>query len=128
MNTLISERTKEFEKINSQKKPLRGKRLPNNTGLNITDNDFVLMKLKEDEEKKNRKQKAALTKDSNITSTSNSTNIKTIKRRGRPPKKDNGFTQQHHSNDPEIQNSILSLQSVIKMANCILDSEDSDEE
>jgi hypothetical protein len=126
MNTLLSQRTKELEQLYSQKKPPRGKRLPNNTGLNITDDEFVLMKLKESEEKKSRKQKVALIKDSNVTSTS--TNIKTIKRRGRPPKKDNNSTQQHGSNDSEVQNGILSLKSAIKMANCILDSEDSDEE
>jgi hypothetical protein len=73
MNTLLSQRTQELEKINSQTKPLRGERLRNNTGLNITDDEFVFMKMTENEEKKHQKSKPRLSKRSNATSTSSST-------------------------------------------------------
>ncbi len=128
INTLLSERTKELQNLNTKPKPPRGKRLPNNTGLNITDDEFVLSKLKENEEMKNRKQKASLVKDSTTPSESSSTaNTTTTKRRGRPPKKNKESTQPY-SNDPEIQKGILSLQSVITMADSILDSDDSEVE
>ncbi|CAF1496473.1 unnamed protein product, partial [Adineta steineri] len=97
MNTLLSQRTKELEKLNSQKKPLRSKRLPNHTGLNITDDEFILMKMQEAQEKKNQK-------------------IKT-KTRGRPRKNLNNSPVQHHCNDVEIKNAISSLQSAINITN-----------
>ena len=128
VNTLIAQRTKELEKINSQPKPLRAKRLENRTGVNITDDEF-LMKMKENEEKKQRKQKPQSPKLPNAQSTISSTPKVVAKRRGRPPKKTtNNSHQQVYSNDSEVQAGIFSLQSAIKMANSILDTDDSDEE
>ena len=126
MNKLISQRAKELEKINSQSKSPRSKRLANNIGLNVTDDEFLLMKLNENEEEKRQKRKCRQSKHSNVTSTSSSTTTNVTKRRGRPPKKGTDNSQQIHSNDPEIEASICSLQSVINMANYTLNSDDPD--
>jgi hypothetical protein len=128
VNTLLAQRTKELEKINSQRKPLRAKRLINNTGLNITDDEF-LMKTKEKEEKKQQKQKPRSSKLPIAQSTLNSTTNTTTKRRGRPRKVTNNENNQEvYSNNPDIQTGICSLQSSIKMANSILNTDDSDQE
>ena len=60
MNTLISERTREFQQSNSHSKAPRGKRLTNNIGLNITDDALVNMAVKEKEEKKHQSQQSSL--------------------------------------------------------------------
>ena len=85
------------------------------------------MKLNENEEKKRQKQKCRQSKYSNVTSTSSPRITSVTKRRGRPPKKGTDNSQQIHSNDPEVETSICSLQSVINMANYTFNSDDSDE-
>ena len=60
MNTLISERTSAFQQSNSQVKAPRGKRLANNSGLNIIDDALVYMTVKEKQEKKHRSQQSSL--------------------------------------------------------------------
>ena len=60
MNTLISERTREFQQSNSQPKAPDGKRLANNIGLNITNDVLVYMAVKEKEEKKHQSQRFSL--------------------------------------------------------------------
>ena len=85
MNTLISERTREFQQSNSQSKAPRTKCLTNNIGLNITYDALVYMTVKKKEEKKHQSQQSLLSQYSNILSTSEATRV--LKRRGRPPKK-----------------------------------------
>ena len=85
------------------------------------------MKMKENEEKKQRKQKPQSPKLPNAQSTISSTPKVVAERRGRPPKKTtNNSRQQVYSNDSEVQAGIFSLQSAIKMANSVLDTDDSD--
>ena len=60
MNNLICERSRELQQSNSQPKAPRGKRLPNNAGLNITDDNLVYTTIKENEEKKRQSQKPLL--------------------------------------------------------------------
>ena len=47
MNSLICERSRELQQSNSQSKAPRGKRLPNKTGLNITDDNLVYTTVKD---------------------------------------------------------------------------------
>ena len=56
MNNLICERSRALQQSNSQSKAPRGKRLPNNSGLNITDDNLVYTTVKENEEKKRQSQ------------------------------------------------------------------------
>lgn len=126
MNTLLAQRTKEFENLQSVAKPPRGKRLQNKTGLNITDDESVLTHMKENEEKKRRKQKTKATAQDNDPCSSTTTTA-VPKRRGRSAKNNTTQSQPVHSNDPEIQAGISSLSSVIRMANRILNDDDSDD-
>ena len=129
MNTLLSTRTRELEQICSQTKAPRGKRLTSKIGLNITEDEFVLMKMKESEEKKQKIRKPRVPKCPKITSTSASTTTTTTvkKPRGRPPKKNASTNPNVYSNDDEIEAGIRSLQSTIDTANKVLNGEDSDE-
>ena len=128
MNTPLSTRTRELEQICSQTKAPRGKRLTSKIGLNITEDEFVLMKMKESEEMKHKIRKPRLPKGPKITSIPTSTTTTTVKKpRGRPPKKNTSNKQNIHSNDDEVEAGIRSLQSTIDIANRILNGEDSDE-
>lgn len=124
MNTLLSQRSKELEK-NSQEKTVRGKRLRSHTGLNITDDDFILLKMRENEDKKRIKHKHSL-KHTSAVVMNNSTTTTTTKRRGRPSKRNHLKPSPLNSNDAQTDASIRSLDAVIDMANSILDSNDSD--
>jgi hypothetical protein len=125
INNLFSQRSKELEKINSQSKAQRGRRLKNNTGLNITDDEF-LMKMQQREQQKKPKKNNMLPKEPNITGASSSTE-NVIKRRGRPPKKNNANSQSTRSRiDLETEAAYDSLQSVINITNTILNHSDSD--
>jgi AT hook motif len=125
MNTLLSTRTKELEKLRSQSKAPRGKRLTSVTGLNITEDEHVLMKLKEDEEKKRRIRKPRTVKPPNTSSASSSTATAGKRPRGRPRKAVAETTQDVHCSDDELEAGIQSLQSTIDMANRILNGDDS---
>ncbi|CAF2232211.1 unnamed protein product, partial [Rotaria magnacalcarata] len=82
--------------------------------------------MQESEEKKNKKAKSQLPKRLNATLKSSSTTKVIKKRRGRPSKKKTASNELAHSNDAEVDASIRSLQSVIDMADDILDSDDTD--
>ena len=123
MNTLISERAREFQQSNSQSKAPRGKRLANNIGLNITDDASVYMTVKEKEEKKHQSQQSSLSQYSNSSSVSEATN--TLKRRGRPPKKTLHVNHKICAEDNNINSNTHYVQS--KIATGAFDSEDSDQ-
>ncbi|CAM4989516.1 unnamed protein product [Rotaria socialis] len=77
-------------------------------------------------EKKNKKAKSQLPKRLNATLKSSSTTKVIEKRRGRPSKNKTASNELAYSNDAEVDASIRSLQSVIDMADDILDSDDTD--
>ena len=85
MNNLLSQRSKELERINSQPKAPRGKRLKNNTGLNITDDEFLILTMKEYEQKNKNKKRTRSLEESGNGFGSNSTSNAT-RRRDRPAK------------------------------------------
>jgi hypothetical protein len=126
MNTLISQRSKTLERINSQPKPPRGKRLKNTTGINITNDEFLMIMMEKQEQKNQQKKPTRSSAQSSTDGASNSvTNV--TKRRGRPPKKNEANTQATlpHS-DPATEAAYSSLQSVINMSNRIFNDSDSD--
>ena len=127
MNTLLSTRTRELEQICSQTKAPRGKRLTSKIGLNITEDEFVQLAIKESEEKKQKAGKTRVLKYPNITSTSTTTTTTAKKPRGRPRKKNVLKNHNIHANDDEIEAGIRSLQSTIDTTNKILNGEDSAE-
>ena len=123
MNRLICERSRELQQSNSQSKAPRGKRLPNKTGLNITDDNLVYTTVKENEEKKRQSQEPLLSQYSNISSTSYAVN--SIKRRGRLPTKTSRANQKTTAVDSNINSNIHSVHS--KTATRTFDNEVSDE-
>ncbi|CAF1178837.1 unnamed protein product [Rotaria magnacalcarata] len=126
MNTLLSQRSRETENNTSQAKAPSGKRLTSTTGLHVIDDEFILMKMQESEEKKNKKTQSQLPKRLNATLKSISTTKVIRERQGRPSKKKTANNELTYSNDAEVDVSILSLQSVIDMADNVLGSDDTD--
>lgn len=121
----MATRTLELEKLRSQTKAPRGKRLTSVTGLNITEDELVLMKLKEDEEKRRKIRKPRTLKPPNTSSASSSTTTMVKRSRGRPRKAVAEATQDAHCSDGEVEAGIQSLQCTIDMANRILNGDDS---
>ncbi|CAF1284677.1 unnamed protein product [Rotaria magnacalcarata] len=87
----------------------RRKRLTKYTGINITEDEFILMKTKDNEDKKHQRQNSQLKK-----------------HRGRPPKKKFDDDECEYSTDMKTNARIRSLNMTIDMANEILNDEDSD--
>ncbi|CAF3933594.1 unnamed protein product [Rotaria sp. Silwood1] len=122
MNTLLSQQSKPLEN-GSQGRTTRAKRLNSHTGLNITEDEYILLKMKENEEKK-RQQKASSSQQSSTSSTSRSKARRINQRQDKPSKQNRINKKKVNSNDAEIDASIRSLQSVINMADNILNNDD----
>jgi hypothetical protein len=87
----------------------RGSRLENKFGLNITEDDFVTMKLKEKEEKQTRSRKTHLQKDKAIVPKKY-----TRTKRGRKPAAIFEQVDNENLNDSDIAAAVNNLQNVLE--------------
>lgn len=93
----------------------RGSRLENKVELNIADNQYVILKLKEKEEKQTHSRKPHLPKDK---TTGN-------KCRKRAAKSKKANKENKSFNDPEIVAAIQNLQTAVDVTGTTLDSDTS---
>ncbi len=112
-NCLLSERDTQLPLSNSSSNRSRGSRLENKVGLNITDDEYVLLKLKEKEQKKTRSRKPRLSKDKTLGNKCRKTTAKSKKAN----KENKTF------NDPEIAAAIHNLQTAVDITETTLDSD-----
>jgi hypothetical protein len=98
----------------------RGSRLENKFGLNITEDDYVAMKLREKEEKQTRSRKTRLQKDKSIVPKKY-----TRTKRGRKPAAT--FEQMDNENenlkDSDIARAVNNLQNVLEYAQTTFDDD-----
>jgi len=127
IDNLYTQRSKELERITSQPKTQRGKRLKNKTGLNITDDEFLTITM-EVQGRKDKRLKHLQSSENLDTNGPSSSTTAIAKRRGRPPKKNNVNSQPTITNtDPGTEAAYESLELVINMSNSILNNSDIDQ-
>ncbi len=98
----------------------RGSRLENKFGLNITEDDFVAMKLKEKEEKKTRSRKTHLQKDKAIVPKKY-----TRTKRGRKPAAifEEVVNENENLNDSDIAAAVNNLRNVLEYTQMTFDND-----
>ena len=102
----------------------RGSRLNNKVGLNITDDEFVVLKLKESQEKKNRPRKSRLA--TNAKTSSKTKNH--VQRQKKRSFRDGAREKIETVNDPSIASAIDNLQRVIDFTQTSFEDSSSDEQ
>ena len=126
MTEMLSQHEETQRTTATNSKPIRGSRIRSTVGLNITEYEFVLLKFKEKEDKKNRVKKPRLPKGGKTTkiSTNGSTNSKgkTTLKKG-IKNKENQIPK-----DAEVQFAIQSLQNAIDFTQQELMSDSSDKD
>jgi hypothetical protein len=127
MNEMLSQREKENSSTTTNLKPIRGSRLKSTVGLNITEDEYVLSKLKEIEEKKNRVKKPRMKKSGGTANVStNSSSIK--KNRTKLSTRNNRNKENRLTKDCEIEFEIQRLEEVIGFTDDIMMDDSSDED
>jgi hypothetical protein len=124
INKFLSERDLQLSKSSSNRS--RGSRLENKVGLNITDDEYVILKLKESEQKKIRSRKPRLPKDKTIPSSTNRTKTTKCRKTSATSKKANKENETYK--DPLIASAVQRLENVIQLTQTTFDNDSSDEE
>ena len=126
INTFLSERDAQFSMSKSSSSRCRGSRLENKIGLNITDDEYVISKLKEKEQKQSLSRLRRISKVKGITTSTNKTKAKRFRKIATTTMKAN--KENETSNDRQIAAAVQRLENVIQFTQTTFDNDISDGE
>ena len=119
--TFLSEYDAQFSVSNSYSNHCRGSRSENEVGLNNTDGEYVILKLKKTDQKQILSHLQRLSRDKAITASTNKTKMKRCKKVATTAKK--GNKENKTLNDCQIAAAVQQLEDVIQFTLTTLDND-----
>jgi hypothetical protein len=126
INNVFAQRDAQLSISKSSSDRCRGSRMENKVGLNITDDEYVMLKLKEKEQKQTRSRKPRSSKDKTVKSSKNKTKTEKCRKTATKSKKAN--KENETLDDSDIAAALQTLEDVIQSTQTIFDDDTSDEE